>query len=243
MKYIITTGGYSKEKFNLHKHKLYEIVFYASGTGRVQLDGSQYEIKKGDFLIVPPNVIHSSISYDNLRYISVIGNSDGLIHLTAPCIFSDDEKSEGETLAQMILENRYGNEEFASALVRAYVVFILRKIEMSSDIERAVYKIKKEISANFYDSDFDVTKVLNESGYAEDYIRAAFKKIENKTPVELLNEMRINNAKVLIKIYQNSMSLLDIAIHSGFDDYIYFSRKFKMLSGMSPQSYKKKVLS
>ena len=243
MKYIVSSGGYSSEQYNVHEHKDYEIVYYISGCGTLWVDGNQINVKKGNVLIIPPRVKHSSKSTENLRFMSIIGNSDGLLHLTSPVVFLDDENDDGFSLSQMVLGNRYGNQEFFNALCRAYILYVLKKVKISSEIEKAVYEIKKKITVNFCDSSFDVTATLNESGYAEDYIRFNFKKILGKTPVELLTEMRINNAKSLINVYQNSMSLLDIAIHSGFDDYIYFSRKFKMLSGMSPQSYKKKVLS
>ena len=241
MKYIISTGSYEKENFRLHEHSLYEIVFYCSGVGKLQIDGKVYQVKKGDYFIIPPQSVHSSISYDNLRFISIIGNVDGLIHVETPFVCTD-ESGEGLILAQMVLENHCGNEEYLNALCRACILYALKNVEIKTEIEKAVNKIKKTIGANFQDSNFDVTKVLNDSGYAEDYIRANFKKIVGKTPVEFLNAMRVNNAMTLIKIYQNSISLTEIANRCGFEDYIYFSRKFKMITGISPIEYKKSIL-
>ena len=242
MKYIISTGSYNKEKYSLHEHELHEIVFYCSGVGKLQIDGKVYQVKKGDYFIIPPKSVHSSISYENLRFISIIGNVDGLIHVETPFV-SNDESGEGLALAQMVLENRYGNEEYLNALCRACVLYALKNVDINTEIEKAVYKIKKIIGVNFQDSDFEVTKLLNDSGYAEDYIRANFRRIIGKTPVEFLNEMRIHNAKTLIKIYQNSMPMSEIASRCGFEDYIYFSKKFKSIVGVSPYEYKKTILS
>ena len=119
---------------------------------------------------------------------------------------------------------------------------ILKNIKFNSDIERAVNSIKNKISTDFHDSNLNVTNILNDSGYAEDYIRAHFKKITSKTPVEFLNEIRIKHAETLIHIYQNSLALSEIAQRCGFEDYIYFSRKFKAVNGLSPQNYQKKLL-
>jgi AraC-like DNA-binding protein len=179
-------------------------------------------VKAGNIFIAPPFVNHSSISCDNLRYFSLIVSKDQLFHIETPVVFMDNNKKHGQYLSQMILENRYGNEEFFNALCRAYIFFVLENFELNTEIEKTVYKIKKEIISCFCDSNFNVTKVLNESGYAEDYIRAYFKKILGKTPIQLLTEMRIDNAKSLINVYRNSMPLFDIALNSGFDDYIYF---------------------
>ena len=241
MKYLVATGGYSSEQFNLHAHQSYEILLYISGNGVLSLNGIETPVKKGNIFIAPPNVKHSSISHDNLRFISLIGNSDQLLHIESPVVFMDNEKGYGEHLSQMILENRFGNEDFYNALCRTYILYVLENVEVNTEVEKAVYKIKSEIASCFCDCNFNVTKTLNESGYAEDYIRANFKKILGKTPVELLTEMRIDNAKSLINVYHNAMPLLDIALNCGFDDYIYFSRKFKKLTGLSPYEYRKKV--
>lgn len=242
MEYIVGQGGYNTEQYKIHEHQSYEIIFYLSGYGTLMLDGNEMPVKKGNFVIVPPRVKHSSKSTEDLRYFSVIGNSDELLRLTAPAVFLDEDKGDGFALSKMILENKFGNKEYFSSLCRAYVLYVLKNVKINTDIEKAVYKIQRVISSNFCDPDYDVTKTLNDSGYAEDYIRYNFKKILGKTPVEFLTEMRIHNAVSLISVYQNSMSLFDIATNCGFDDYMYFSKKFKAITGVSPLEYKKSIV-
>ncbi len=241
MKNVVITGGYGTKQFNLHSHETYEIVLYVSGSGVLYLNGKEMPVKKGNIFIVPPKVTHGSISHDNLRYISLSGNQDQLLHIDTPIFFTDNDKEYARYLSQMILENKHGNEEFFNTLCRAYILFLLDSIKVNTEIEKAVYKIKSEIVSNFCDVNFNVTNILNNSGYSEDYIRTCFKNILGKTPVELVNELRIDNAKSLISVYRNSMSLFDIALNCGFDDYIYFSRKFKEQTGLSPYEYKKSL--
>ncbi len=78
---------------------------------------------------------------------------------------------------------------------------------------------------------------MNRSGYSEDYVRAMFKKSTGKTPIGLLTEMRINHACLLIDMYKKTLSLSEIAEKCGYTDYIYFSRRFKELVGVSPLKY------
>lgn len=242
MDYISYIGGYSKEKFNFHKHNNYELFIYSSGKGKINIEGKIYDAEQGMIVIMPPNIVHGSISHDNLRYIAISGISDEIIHIDTPIIFKDNERGDGFSLLRMIFENRYESREYFNSLCFAFIHFILRNVKVSNPLEREINKIKKQIASKFHNSDFNVTETLIQSGYAEDYIRAHFKKLIGKTPVEYLNELRIKHAKTLIKIYKNSIQLNDIAISCGFDDYIYFSRKFKQVVGFSPNAYQKDIL-
>ena len=78
---------------------------------------------------------------------------------------------------------------------------------------------------------------LQKSGYAEDYIRAQFKKFTGKTPTEFLTKIRIYHACYLIDAYKNTLSLAEIAEKCGYTDYVYFSRRFKHIMGISPREY------
>ena len=242
MNYISYLGTYSKERIKLHKHKNYELIVYSSGSGKISLDGQFYDVNKGMIVVVPPNVMHGSISYDNLRYTAMSGEIDELKHIDSPIIFKDNERSDGLSLIQMIFANRYDSQEYFNSLCQTFIYFVLKNVKITNPIEKTVNKIKRQMALKFHDSDFNATELLKQSGYAEDYIRAHFKKIVGKTPIEYLIELRIKHAKDLINIYQNSTPLIDIAFNCGFDDYIYFSRKFKQVVGVSPNAYKKSII-
>ena len=242
MNYISYLGAYSKEKINLHKHNNYEIFVYSSGKGKLNIEGQFYDVNKGMIVVMPKNAMHGSISYDNLRYIAISGEIDELMSIDSPIIFKDNERGDGLSLIQMIFANRYENQEYFNSLCQTFIYFVLKNVKITNPIEKTVNKIKRQMALKFHDSDFSVTELLKQSGYAEDYIRAHFKKIVGKTPIEYLTELRIKHAKDLINIYQNSTPLIDIALNCGFDDYIYFSRKFKQVVGVSPNAYEKSIL-
>jgi len=193
-------------------------------------------------VVMPPNTLHGSISYDNLRYIALLIENNELIHIDTPIIFKDNERGDGFSLLQMIFANRYENQEYFNSLCLAFIHFVLKNVKITNPLEKTVSKIKKQILSSFHDSEFNVTELLKQSGYAEDYIRMHFKKIVGKTPIEYLTELRIKHAKTLINIYQNSIPLMDISFDCGFDDYIYFSRTFKQVVGVCPNKYKKLIL-
>ena len=234
-------GSYSNEKFNFHKHKDYELFIYSSGKGKINIEENVYDAEQGMIVVMPPNIMHGSISHDNLRYTAILVKSDELMHIDTPVIFKDNERGDGFSLLQMIFANRYEDQEYFYSLCLAFIHFVLKNVVITNPLEKTINKIKRQIVSKFHDSDFNVTELLQQSGYAEDYIRMQFKKIIGKTPVEYLTELRINHAKTLINIYQNSLPLINISINCGFDDYVYFSRKFKQVVGISPNAYKKSI--
>ena len=112
-------------------------------------------------------------------------------------------------------------------------------IKIKSDTFAAVEKITEAIKNHAFDSEINLTEILNKSGYAEDYIRDRFKAFMGMTPNKFLTKTRMERARYLIDIYGNTLSLAQIAERCGYTDYIYFSRKFKERYGMSPTTYNK----
>ena len=227
-----------KEGCPPHKHKNYEIVVYTNGNGTIHVAEKDIAVGPGKIIIIPPGIVHcSSKSGADYERIYIIGPFNQVFHLTSPTVVLDNSANEGLLLAKMIYTNRYSNSEYVVALINAFTHFLLQNIKIENDIFLAIQNIVEEISNNFYDCNINLNALLKKSGYSEDYIRAQFKKITGKTPTEFLTEIRINHACYLIDLYKNSFSLADIAEKCGYIDYVYFSRRFKQIMGVSPQKY------
>lgn len=238
MNYKINIDKYKETTFPYHKHDYYEVISFLNGKGRVSLEGKEYSVKKGNIVVLPPYCTHGTLSDDDLQSVYIIGDFGGIVNCKDPIIFSDNDKGEGATLVSLIYNNRYGNQEYINSLCKTYAHFILQNLKIEDGIEKEVGKIVEKIVNGFYDSNFCLNATLMQSGYVEDYIRAHFKRITGKTPNAFLTDIRMKHAVHLIEIYQNACSLSDIAELCGYTDYIYFSRKFKAVVGVSPQQYK-----
>jgi len=77
---------------------------------------------------------------------------------------------------------------------------------------------------------------LNESNLIK-----VFKFNLGRTPIEYINQLRINKAKELL--LHTNKSIKEIAWETGFKDEFYFSRVFKKMEGKSPRFFKKQLLS
>ena len=222
-----------------HQHNCYEIIFYRKGHGQFVLKDRKIPISPGKFIIVPPNTVHASKYSEDAETIFTKGDFNHIFSFSSPTVVMDTPDRTGEFFAKLLFENRFSNSEYLASLSNALAHFLLQNIQTEKDISVALQDVITKISEHFYDSNIDISEILRKSGYAEDYIRAQFKVFTGKTPVEFLTETRINHACYLIDIYKDTLSLNEIAEKCGYTDYIYFSRRFKQLMGVSPKSYMK----
>ena len=226
--------------FRPHTHKHHEIMFVSKGEGTFFVGDKKIQFSPGQIFVVSPGVVHSVKSVSGHKIINIGGNFEKLMLLTDGfCQIFDNEYGEARMLAEAILRNVYINEEYAQSLCKAYVGFILMHIDIQPNMYLIIKKIISEIEKNFDDPTLNVTEILNESGYAEDYIRYKFQAITKTTPVKYLTSVRMRNAKTLIKLYDFSVS--EVAQRCGIPDAGYFSRLFKNHFGMSPKKYKESL--
>ena len=236
---IVNKTAEGTRQYPLHSHKRYEIMHYVKGNGVMRTERGGVDFNPGTVIVMPPNVLHGSVSDDGFVNISIEGDFDGLLLMDSPTVINDLEDSDGARLVQMIWENRYGSEAYLHALCIAYAGFLLQKTKIDNEMTACVVEIIRNISDKAYDPEINVTEMLKQSGFSEDYVRSAFKKETGKTPIEFLTARRIKHACYLIEVYGKTLSLSAIAEACGYTDYIYFSKKFKEYVGVSPREYKK----
>lgn len=232
----INVGFLDKERPK-HKHKFYEILIYTDGSGVLSLNEVKVPFSPGTIVIIPPNTEHEAFSKDTVQRIFINGSFDWLLTNSDPVVLFGNSEGDGLLLADLIYRGRFENSDYIMSLVNALINYIFHNADVDDKMNMAVKSIANEISERFYDSELNPTEILAKSGYAEDYVRSEFKKIIGKSPTAFLTETRISHACLLIDMYKNSISLAKIAEKCGFTDYVYFSRCFKKITGMSPRGF------
>lgn len=226
-----------KESSPPHKHSYYEIIVYTNANALFRTEDSERGVSKGDIIIVPPDTVHSSYCENEYERIYINGEFSQIFNLTKPVIINDSSE-EGLLLAKTIYKNRFANDDYVAALCNAFAHFLLQSINMDDTISVAIKEIINELTENFHNPDLNLSYTLQKSGYAEDYIRSQFKRVTGKSPVEFLTDVRISHACFLIDTYKSALPLSSVAEKCGYTDYVYFSRRFKQKTGVSPQHYK-----
>lgn len=238
MNYVVSNSQKGLKLIPFHKHNEYEITYYKNTYGVLRTPEGKYDFFPGSIVIIPPETVHESSSLTDLDGIYIKGSLNHIFQLDSPVVIKDNEDCEAQKLISLILKNRYGNKEYLTSLCDSYVHYLALNMKLECESVRAVNDIITQITNSALIPDVNVGRILNNCGYSEDYIRSMFKKITRKTPIEFLTDIRVSHACFLIESVGATLSLAQIAEKCGYSDYVYFSKKFKEVMGVSPKKYK-----
>lgn len=71
------------------------------------------------------------------------------------------------------------------------------------------------------------------------YFCRFFKSVVGKTPVEYINSYRIEKATELLQT--ETLSISNIALNVGIDNFSYFIKQFKKYKNSTPSQYRKSL--
>ena len=126
--------------------------------------------------------------------------------------------------------------------------FIEREIENMSEKDLGKNKnenpqkeiIIKYINAN-YKRDISAGDVAGMLGYTDVYFSRLFKQLFNDNFINYLTNVRIENAKILLR--DRSFTIKEVGESVGYNDSNYFAKVFRRLEGISPTEYRSKYYS
>lgn len=121
--------------------------------------------------------------------------------------------------------------------IKDYIGLLEQKeYESHQIVNNKVDKIIKYLG-KYYAEDLTLTSIAEEFYISPFYLSKIFKRSTNLSIVEYINGLRIRHAKELLETSPTKIS--EIAEIVGFSSSSHFSRTFKLLTGLSPQQYKK----
>lgn len=93
------------------------------------------------------------------------------------------------------------------------------------------------IRDNHQDPEFNLSALIEKTGYSPGHLRRIFKDQTGLPPLEFLTRMRIDTAKKYMREASEKLTVKDISNQCGFNDPNFFSKQFKNKEGLSPQEY------
>lgn len=102
--------------------------------------------------------------------------------------------------------------------------------------DKFIENVIKIINEEFYDPNLSINSISDKLKVSSSHLRHVFKQFTNKSISDYINEVRIDNAKDLLKT--TSLPVSDICNKTGFINGSYFFTLFKKINGVTPTEYR-----
>ena len=255
--------------FSGETHSYWELVYINSGSAIITADGEEITLKSGEIIFHKPGEKHTiaSVSDDpptvfiitfktasrdmaffesrrmNVptplkKYISEM-ISDG----SQAYILTDDSPYEVPLIKRE--DGLYGSEQLIKLNLEMLLLKLIRTatIPKIPENERKINdsltnSIIEMLNNNVYGR-VTVESIAEKVGFSRTHIAAVFKANTGKTITEYLRELKISEAKYLIR--KESYTVAQISDFLCFDNPQYFCRVFKKQTKMTPKEYSASV--
>lgn len=127
-------------------------------------------------------------------------------------------------------------------MIRWVNYFLEKTFAFQYEVEKSVTIIDKinQYIHDHYDKNIGRNEIAEEFFLTPDYLAKLYKRKTGNTIKGYINEHRIKKAKELLQT--NNITISEVALAVGFDNFSYFSTIFKKIAGISPRDYRDKYL-
>lgn len=247
-------GNYLREK---HWHSSIEIFALLLGELVFYLNGTEYLLKPGQFMLVNSNEVHSIIAKEkNTTVVLQIPpaiferyyTDDEFIFFSHSAGIEDHEMMElvGD-MYRTYVERAYGYEFKVQSLFYHLVYLLVtkyRETEVSSDFVKRSRKLDKlsmilSYMKENYEKDLDLTNLAGTFGYSPAYLSRMFRKYAGINYKKCLDQIRLEYA--YRDLVNTDRGIGEIAMAHGFANSKAFTKIFEKKYGMLPSEYRKKI--
>jgi transcriptional regulator GlxA family with amidase domain len=144
-------------------------------------------------------------------------------------------------LVEQLFSAEVANEvarHFTHELKRSYESLLLAADPQDSHHDELIIKIQEWLQEH-YQRDINMQSLALEFGLNVRAFNRRFRQASHKTPIEYLQEVRINQARELLK--RSNLSIAEIAFSVGYHDVSYFTGLFRRLHEVTPNAYRRLV--
>ena len=242
-----------------HWHDVMELLYLVSGRMKIYVNEVPMELLPGQLAVFPPQTLHGALCgapnslyhaflFDVERFYNGTGASEKWLKplrqgkLSFPGVVSDPQVT--EAARQLVVLKEAGERDSMQAVGQLYILLdgLFRLSTPGSRVpspgEESLRSVLEYIDAH-YTEDLTVRRISREFSYNETYFCRRFKKVTGLTITEYIRILRLELAQKLLKT--EKCEIRDIAWRCGFPDESYFSRAFRLHTGMTPRQFRKQT--
>lgn len=245
-----------------HCHPYYELFSLETGGCRFLVGDELYDLGTGDFVLIPPNVLHyTRYLFGESKRCSIFFRAEDVDESTAaelpgggeffsePRIFQTPELRREEFSAieaRMFRENRIGGAVSAKLLrlmLQELLLLSARECDFLSEVPENIHTTDKRIVSaakyisRHFSEDVTTAEVADAVGFSPNYLSRKFREACGLGVHGYLSFIRLRHAAK--ELVETEDSITAIALRCGFSDPNYFKDAFKLAYGMTPRDYRR----
>ncbi|MEY1578520.1 transcriptional regulator ChbR [Providencia manganoxydans] len=242
----------------LHQHDYYEYTIVLTGRYYQNVNGRKVLLERGEFVFLPIGSNHESFyEFGATRILNVGIKKTFFEEYFSPLLPSFFVASQSYTLKNEFMayiesviaslnfrENEFNEFNEFIEIVTFNVVNRLRHYREKKVQDDTPQWLKNTIEEMHEIAMFNENALENMiaiTGKSQEYLTRATKRYYGKTPMQIINSIRINFAKKQLEI--TNYSITDIAFESGYSSPSLFVKKFKEATTLTPSEYRKSLQS
>ncbi len=212
----------------------HELVLVVEGTVSIREGDTEYLLKKGDMMILSPNVEHggTATSSSHTAFYWLHFKVSGMEGFGIPKV-STPRMAYAERAMKDMMQCQLRSEPHVAELVLARFFF-----ECASSVERhgkAAYEIDEYIRANSQ-RNITVSDVACRFGYAPDHVSRILRAEFGRSAKEIIVEKRLSYIES--QLLNTNDSIKHVALRCGFNDENAFVKFFKYHEHITPTEFR-----
>lgn len=255
-------------KVNAHAHTYYEFYFFLEGNVSIEINGTEYRLRYGDVVLIPPGTFHHAVIHDTEvpyrrfvfwvteEYLShlmeesaVYGYLMQYVRTKEEYIFHHDRISFNAVqmkvfrLIEETKSERYGKEAQIPLCVRDLILHLNRSVYEQKHRkgyreEQDLYSALSGYIEDHLDEELSLEALAAEFFVSKYYIAHMFKENIGISVHQYIMKKRLAASQEAIR---SGVKAGDACLQYGFKDYSVFYKAFKKEYGMSPSEWKENL--
>lgn len=240
--------GSIAHKYGPYCRSVYLLNYVKEGRAEFQICGETVEVRAGDFYVMHPRC---AMSYQtdpkvpwSIQWVVVDGRQiESLVQALGLTpeepVFHVRHRERIQTLFDCLFlhTNRRDTAGKFKCLSLLYELFAFLAEERTALPQNPHVRQAIEIMNTHFSQKLTVQELAEQLHLNNNYFSKLFKRETGLTPMEALQQIRLEQAERLLKY--TDLSVGEVAETVGFSDSLYFSRVFRQQTGKAPTAYRK----
>ena len=245
-----------------HFHNCYELYYLSYGEVKYFINDSTFSVKKGDFILIPPHIIHKTTSFNKPTHKRMLIHfysefiedflklDSSLLDCFRYCLITlpAQRQARVEVILRQLLSEFGGIRPPEMVLVKSLLgellVMLNRhtrqsdfpvQIEKQDELSQCVLEVVDFINKNYHKT-ITLNLLSNKFFVNPTYLSRVFKKVTGFSYVEYLTRIRLKHA--IKRLEETNHRITQIAMDTGFNSSNHFCKVFKSFMGTSPLQYR-----